>query len=348
MIPVQNIYYMLSYAFKILQEERYEKVAAEECENAAELCAAILEKGITAQLKRGIQRGYVERTEPLTVPRGKIEVSQSIREMSHIKKQLVCTYDEYMTNTYMNRVIKSTVHLLLHSDISLERKKKLRKLLKYFYEVELLDVKRINWHMDFNRNNQTYRMLIGICYLIVHGLLQTENEGTLYLMGFKKPVIHRLFESFVYEYYRQEFPMLSVSAPIIRWKLDNDFDELLPVMRTDIMLSHSEKYLIIDTKYYERGILQSTRYGNQTIRSDHLYQIFAYVKNKEAELSGTSHTVSGMLLYAQTDTDEPLNHTYQMSGNKISVVSLDLNCHHSQIAKQLNAIVQEHFGITQQ
>lgn len=345
MIPVQNIYFMLSYAFKILKEERYEKVAAEECASAAELCAAILEKGITAQLKRGMERGYVERTEPLTSPRGKIEVSKSIRQMPSVKKQLVCTYDEYMTNTYLNRVIKSTVHLLLHSDISHERKKKLRKLMKYFCEVELLDTKQINWHMNFNRNNQTYRMLIGICYLIIHGLLQTETDGSIYLMGFKKPVLHQLFENFVYEYYRQEFPMLSVSSPVINWKVDDGYSELLPRMETDILLRCGGNVLIIDTKAYKR--LVQSHYDRRTIHSHNLYQIFAYVKNKEAELNGTSYTVSGMLLYAQTDADEPLNHKYLMSGNRISVVSLDLNCHHSQIAGQLNTIVQEHFGIIQ-
>lgn len=159
MIPVQNIYYMLSYTFKILQQERYKKVMVEEYENAAELCAAILEKGIASQLKRGMERGYEERTELLIIPKGKIEVSQSIMEMTHVKNQLICTYDEYMTNTYMNKIIKSTVYLLLRSDISLERKKKLRKLMKYFSDVELLDVRQINWHLNFNRNNQTYRML---------------------------------------------------------------------------------------------------------------------------------------------------------------------------------------------
>ena len=343
MIPVENIYYMLSYAFKILKQEQYKSVQAEEYKNAEELYAAILERGIAAQIKRGMQRGYVARTESLTIPRGKIEVSQSIRDMSHIKKQLVCTYDEYMTDTYMNRVIKSTVHLLLRSDITPERKKKFRKQMRYFCEVELLDVRRINWHMNFDRNNQTYRMLIGICYLIVHGLLQTETEGTHYLMGFSEPYFPWLYENFVYEYYQQEFPILNVSAPTIRWQLDNDFDELLPKMKTDITLSYNDKILIIDTKAYERII--QTHYDRRTIRSAHLYQIFAYVKNKETELSSTSHTVSGMLLYAHTDTDEPLNYTYLMSGNQISVVSLDLNCHHTEIAVQLNKIAWNYFGV---
>lgn len=56
MIPIQNIYYMLSYAFKILNEQGYKRIATEEFANTAELMAAILAKGITVQLKRGLEK----------------------------------------------------------------------------------------------------------------------------------------------------------------------------------------------------------------------------------------------------------------------------------------------------
>lgn len=52
MIRIQNIYYMLSYAFQVLNEDGYKQVATEEFENAAELCTAILIKGVSSQLKR--------------------------------------------------------------------------------------------------------------------------------------------------------------------------------------------------------------------------------------------------------------------------------------------------------
>ena len=46
-----------------------------------------------------------------------------------------------------------------------------------------------------------------------------------------------------------------------------------------------------------------------------------------------------MLLYAQTDEAVQPDNTYMMSGNRISVKTLDLNCDFSVIAAQLNAIV---------
>lgn len=70
------------------------------------------------------------------------------------------------------------------------------------------------------------------------------------------------------------------------------------------------------------------------------------MKNKEYELRGKEHKVSGMLLYAKTDEDVYPHHVYQMSGNQITVRTLNLNLTFSDIAKQLNEIVESHFGIT--
>ena len=82
------------------------------------------------------------------------------------------------------------------------------------------------------------------------------------------------------------------------------------------------------------------QYGTNTLHSNNLYQIFTYVKNKEFELKDCEHTVSGMLLYAQTDEDVIPNNTYQMSGNQISVHALNLNQNFSEITKDLDSIVK--------
>ena len=50
-----------------------------------------------------------------------------------------------------------------------------------------------------------------------------------------------------------------------------------------------------------------------------------------------------MLLYAATDEAIQQDNVYQMSGNQISVKTLDLNQDFSEIAAQLKAIVDTHF-----
>jgi len=341
-IPVQNIYYMLAYAFQVLNENGYKDIATEQFDNVGELCAAILAKGVSIQLKRGLGKEYVSQTEPLSSLRGKIDIAESIKTQSVLRKQLVCTYDDFTVNSYMNRILKSTMELLIRSDISKVRKKELRKLLVFFGDVDSIDVHDINWGLQYNRNNQSYRMLISICYLVVKGLLQTNTAGTTKLMDFlDEQRMCRLYEKFILEYYRKEHPEVKASASQIHWQLDDDFGAMLPVMQSDIMLSKGSATLIIDAKYY--GHTTQSQYGVNTLHSGNLYQIFTYVKNKDAEYGDQPHTVSGMLLYAQTDEVVQPNHVYHMSGNKITVRTLDLNLPFSDIAKQLDGIVATHF-----
>lgn len=344
MIPIQNVYYMLSYAFQVLNEQGYKNIATEKFNNTAELMAAILTKGIAVQIKRGLGKEYIPQTEPLSALRGKIDIAESIKTQTMLKKQMVCTYDEFSVNGTMNRIIKSTVELLLSSDISKARKKELRKLMVYFGDVEPIDLYTVNWNIQYNRNNQTYRLLISICYLVVKGLLQTNSDGSTHMMEFvDEQRMCRLYEKFILEYYRKEYPEITANASQIPWQLDDGIRTMLPVMQTDIMLTYKEKVLIIDAKYYTHTT--QSQFDTHTLHSGNLYQIFTYVKNKEIELATQPHEVSGMLLYAKTDEAVLPNNTYMMSGNKISVKTLDLDCDFSEIANQLNRIVEMHFGL---
>lgn len=342
MIKIQNIYYMLTYAFQILKEQGYANCATEEFENTADLLSAILVKGVTVQIKRGLNRTYVEKTESLSCLRGKINVTESIRQQTIIKQQLVCTYDEFSPDSYMNRILKTTMELLLRYDITKIRKKELRNLLLYFKDIKTLDIYNINWKFRFHRNNQSYQMLMSVCHLILKGLLQTTADGSVKLMHFlDEQRMCRLYEKFILEYYKKEHPEIKASASQISWQLDDEFSSMLPIMQTDIMLSKENTTLIIDAKYYTHTT--QTQYSSNTLHSGNLYQIFTYVKNKDAEYGEVPHTVSRMLLYAKTDEVIQPNQIYHMSGNKISVRTLDLNQPFKEIANQLDNIVKEHF-----
>ena len=345
MIPIQNVYYMLSYAFQVLNEQGYKNIATEQFHNTAELMAAILEKGIALQLKRGLVKEYIPQMEALSSLRGKIDITESIKTQSMMRKQLICTYDESSVNSTMNRIIKSTVELLLCSNISKQRKKSLRKLMVYFGEVDFIDLHTVNWNVQYNRNNQTYRMLISICYLVVKGLLQTQSDGRKKLMDFlDEQRMCRLYEKFILEYYRKEFKnQIVANASQIPWQLDNEENAMLPVMQSDIMLQRGDRVLIIDAKYYEHST--QVQFDKHTLHSGNLYQIFTYVKNKEYELKDKDHKVSGMLLYAKTDEEIYPNNVYQMSGNQITVSTLDLNKPFAEIVEQLNTIAKTHFEV---
>lgn len=338
MIRVQNVYYMLAYAFQVLHEQGYKNVATEEFDNVAELLSAILCRGVSVQIKRGLIRQYISREEALAAPRGKLEIGESIKTQVIRKKQLVCNYDEFSVDAYPNRIIKTTMDLLLRGSISKARKKEIRKLMIFFDGISILDIHSINWDIQYDRNNQTYRMLIAVCRFVIKGLLQTTGDGSTKIMDYADDqTMAKLYEKFILGYYQREHPELKAYSPQIAWQVTDGYRTLLPTMQSDIVITNkaAKKTLIIDAKYYTHNMQMKAPYMTQTLHSGNLYQIFTYVKNWSA---APDEVVSGMLLYAGTDDAIQPNNDYQMSGNQISVKTLDMDCDFSKIAAQLDSI----------
>lgn len=338
-ILVKNIYYMLCYAFRNLESVAEVSSNAEKFNNIQDLFSIILYKGISHQLKRGLNREYEEKQEQLSTVRGKININETIKTNSLSEKKLICEYDEFSENSYFNKVLKSTCLLLLRKgDIKKENRKLLKKILIYFSEIEETDLKRVEWtKISYHRNNVTYKMLINICYLIVKGLLMTTDNGELVLNKFlDNQQMHSLYEKFVLEYYKKHYPELMPQNSIIQWNVPSNSSgiEFLPSMKTDITLTKGNKTLIIDTKFYSHSL--SINFDKISYLSNNLYQIFAYVKNKDVNQTGN---VKGILLYAKTE-DEILTeeNTYNMSGNEISIKVLDLNIDWNSITSKLDNI----------
>ena len=344
-ILIKNIYYMLSYAFTTLKQSNYEEIVKEKFDNIHNLFAAILAKGIGQQLKQGLYREYRNQKEDMSVMRGKIDMSGTIRNKLARKQLLTCGYDELSENNLLNQILKTTVMLLIrHEKVDSERKSALKKEMLFFSNVDTTELNCIKWSsIRFQKNNQTYGMLISICQFIAEGMLFTTEQGEYKLASFiDEQRMCRLYEKFILEYYTQTFPELTVKASRIPWVLDDGISTMLPVMQSDITLSSGSHVLIIDAKYYAHTT--QVQYEKHTIHSNNLYQIFTYVKNKDFSLGSIPHTVSGLLLYAETEETIQPDHVYQMSGNKISVKTLDLNLPFDNIRAQLDAIVAVHFG----
>ena len=338
---------MLSYAFTTLNQGGYEDIQTEKFENLHNLFAAILSKGIGRQLKQGLYREYIGRTENLAVVRGKIDMPGTIRNHLVRKQELTCEYDELSEDNLLNQVLKTTAMILLrHAEVDAEHKNNLKKGLLFFSNVSIIDPLSIPWSaIRFQRNNNTYRMLISLCQLILEGMLMTTEDGDYKLASFvDEQRMSRLYEKFILEYYAKECPQVKATASQIPWALDDGMGTFLPVMQSDITLTQGNQVLIIDAKYYTHTM--QTQFEVNTLHSANLYQIFTYVKNRDTEFGDQPHRVSGMLLYAKTDEAIQPDNTYQMSGNQISVKTLDLNQEFPEIAKQLNEIVELHFPST--
>jgi 5-methylcytosine-specific restriction enzyme subunit McrC len=332
---------MLSYAYKSLRQNNYDEIKTEYFENVHDLFAAILAKGISSQIKHGLVREYIERQDNLSTVKGKINLRESIQLKMRKDPRISCCFDVLSENNYMNKILKSAALSLVYNKyVKRENKDELKKVILFFSDVDKLEPSAITWHrLNYNRINTSYRMLMNVCYLVLHDLLLTTEDGKQKLAAFlDDQQMSRLYEKFILEYCKKHFSIFYPASKEIKWDTKGT-ENFLPKMQSDIMLVNGSKKLIIDAKYYSE--ILKTQYAAEKIRSNHLYQIYAYVKNEDKNNTGL---VEGLLLYAKTDENVIPNVTYELGGNRISVKTLDLGLEFAGIEKQLYRIVNEWTG----
>lgn len=343
-IFIRNIYYMLSYAFQELKRRSYENIGKEDFERVQDLFAEILYRGMSMQLKQGLYREYIELHDTLPVLKGKLDIKETIRNRILQKNVLSCEYDELSENNVFNQILKTTAFILIQEKtVSHPRKVKLKSLMPFLDGVDIIDPFCIRWNMlRFQRNNQTYKMLMNICFFVLDGMLMTDESGAYKMATFSDEHMNRLFEKFVLEYYKIEHKELSANSEQIEWDIDiakSPVIDFLPSMKTDITLRKAGHCLIIDTKYY--GSMMQSNFNKQSIHSGNMYQIFTYVKNVDRDSSGD---VEGMLLYARTQEEIAPDLDAVFGNNRIRVSTLDLNKDFKDIASQLDTIANSTFA----
>ena len=340
-IFIQNIYHMLSYAFKELKKNNFISVTNEKFDNILDLFAELLYRGVSLQLKQGLHRNYIEINENLSTLRGRLNLSDTLKLKASGKHKLNCDFDEYSVNNTFNRILASTLGLLIkHAQVKAVRKSKIKKILPFFSEIESIDLKNIRWNrLRFDRNSKAYQLLIYLCYFIVNNYLFSQEKGSFkHIAVSDTQAINRLFEKFVLEFYRYHYPDLKAASRQIDWNIDKEDStatDILPVLQTDIMLTFPNRTLIIDTKYY--GKTMQSYHDKKTIHSNNQNQIFTYVMNHDKEGNGKT---DGMLLYAKTNEEiHPDGHITYPKGNKTYYRTLDLYQDFENIKSQLDSIV---------
>lgn len=338
-IFIKNVFYMLTYAFQELSGNNYASMAVESFDGIQDLFAEILTRGVAAQLKRGLHRRYVEQTGALATLRGKPLIGATLRHKANGRQRIECEFDEYSPDNLLNRIINSTLRLLLRStEVKRERKGAIRNIMPYFDRIGEVNLREVKWtSLRFDRNAGIYRMLIYICYFIVSDLLLSTEEGKYRQESFMEERMCRLFEKFVLEYYKRHHPECNPTAKRIEWNLEKTVAtaEILPILQTDVVLTIGDRTLIIDTKYYGKTLQE--HYDKKTIISHNQNQIFTYVVNHDANHEGKT---DGMLLYAKTREEiQPDDMIQLKDGNRIFYKTLDLNRDFEGIKIQLERII---------
>lgn len=340
---IKNVYYMLCYAVELASMGEIEEVDKEEFDNIQDLFAWALSESLGKLIKRGLYREYVGHQEDIPGVKGRIHIYDSIKNISANKHLLSCEFDELSENNLINQILKTSSILLMGSEeVKPANKESLKKRMMYFSDVDCIDPLSIKWDtIRLHRNNINYQFSLLISQLVIEGMLQSPENGVYKLNKLiDDDKMSKLFEKFILGYYSKEHHELKASASYVDWNLEkpSEYLGILPSMQTDITLSHGDDILIMDAKYYSSAYQE--RYDKKTFKSNNLYQIFTYVKNEAA--NHPDKKVSGMLMYLKTD-EEVERSDFLMSGNKISILSLDLYQEFEEIRKQLDDIANSYF-----
>jgi 5-methylcytosine-specific restriction enzyme subunit McrC len=239
---------------------------------------------------------------------------------------IACVVDELSHNVLHNRIIRTTLHRLA-SVTAVDRglRQELRLLEKELDHVPQLALRAEHFaRSQLHRNIAFYRFLLHVCELCFFALLAEERHGEYRFKDFVRDEIRmrKVFQEFVYNFYRVEQRHFRVSSERVEWDTryaDPQALSLLPEMLTDVCMDSSSRKIVIECKYTP-DVLQE-RWGKLSGRSAHLYQLFAYLKHLEPR--GGPHThAEGLLLYPTVM--HSVDFTFETQGHALRVVTLDL------------------------
>lgn len=335
-IPIQNIYFLLCYAWDKLDEKDVVDVDPVGISELVDLFARILRNGTYHLLKRGFDRNYVSHDEWTGRLRGKIKFD-IVAKTGAVTATLPCEFDELSYDVLHNQLLKATIRRLIRTDgISRVNADALGGLIRQLSEVRDIEItSRLFGQVQLHRNNRFYEFLMKVCELVHHSLLISETSGRTKFADFTRDRqrMAMLYESFVRNFYRLE-SRYAVKREDIRWTWiaeDEASSEFLPKMQTDISLAAPDRKIIIDCKYTPEVTQQY--FGSETLKSGHLFQLFSYLENLPA---GNEHC-EGMLLYPTAA--KPISASYTHKGHKIRIRTINLGQPWPKIHDDLLALV---------
>jgi len=284
-IPIQNLYYLLTYAWDHFQPGEMQDIASEDCPDLANLFAKVLACGLKHLTRRGLDREYVPHTEELSRLRGRFQLLASERRMSRLRGRMICDFDDLSHDVLHNQILRTTAHRLLScTDLTPANRHALRLASDPLHHVSLIRITSATFgRVQLHRNNRAYRFLLNLCELIQRNLLPNEESGTHRFQDILRDevVMHSLFEKFVRNFAARHCAGASVSAKQIAWHVtaaDNALAQL-PGMVTDVTIEWPERKLILDCKYYREALV--ARWKDKKLHSANLYQLLAYLQRHQ-------------------------------------------------------------------
>ena len=260
--------------------------------------------------KKGLKSAYIQQEDNLRYYKGKLVVSEHIRQNMVHKEKFYVSYDEYQVNRPENRLIKATLLKLQKITSDNYNAKEIRQLLSYF---ELVDTSA-NYQKDFtqviiDRNTREYELILlwSKVFLMNKSFTTFAGEDAARALLFP---MEKVFEAYVADNLRRIMrgSKWHVSTQDKGFYLFESPRKQF-ALRPDIVLEkHGEAPIILDTKW--KRLVNDAR-KNYGISQADMYQMYAYGKKYNAS--------EIWLLYPKTEEMNNMNGFVFDSGDGIKV-----------------------------
>lgn len=344
-IPIANVYYLLCYAWRHMEESDVVDVSTlEELDQVHDLLGHVLAAGTFQLVRRGLDRGYVEIRDDLAGIRGKLDMGEMAKRAMRARGRAACVFEELSYDVPHNQILRSTLATLLRlPQLGRRVRSEVRGAFQRLEGIKVIRVDRQAFRrVQLDRNRRRYRLLLAICELVHDSLLVDRKTGEMVFRDLREdyPRMAALFEEFVQEFYRREQRRYRVNrgGRRVRWMDAQGATEsdhaLIPQMQADVLLDAPDRRIILDAKFYGEAL--SDRWGAPKLRSGNLYQLLAYLRNREAtEPGGARH--EGVLLYPVVG--RPVAADIRLEGFRIQARGIDLTQHWRRIHEDMLSVV---------
>ena len=330
-IPPENLYCVLCYAWERLDRLKAvpDDVRTSTFDLPQDLLARLLHDSFSLVLRRGLDRGYRERGEDTRRPRGKLDLPRTVRRALRVRGEVRVRYEALSRDVLSNQIVKTTMQRLASVEkLNTGLKEKLTRLVQRIADVGDVEPREgLFRRVQIHRNNTDYGFLLDLCRLIARHLFPEACAGAVRFRDFTtdEREMGRLFEGFVRGFIRTEHPRLGVRGhKSISWDALPEGDAVLrfPIMETDLYVPGAGgPSVIVETKCVSEPFARGGGASTDSLRSDHLYQLFAYLTN-HARSYPTEPPALGVLLYATAGTT--FDYRYRLHGHPLWVSSIDL------------------------
>jgi len=343
-IPIRNVYYLLCYALKAWDaEEDADLEALEGMEHVHDLLGHILADGVFRLVRRGVDQGYQEFQREIAGVRGKLDLGTTLKEGLLMRGRTACLVEEFTPDVVHNQILLATLHRLaavpglgrqVRADVGLAGDR--------LAGVSRVPLRRALFRrVQLDRNQRQYRFLLSICQLVLESSLVSEDRGETRFRDFRRNrrLMWRLFELFVANFLGREQAAFHVAGQArVDWfgAVARSPGALrhVPRMLPDVVAESTARRIVLDTKFYSKPL--SARYGRPRLPSSNLYQMVAYLSNRQAARpEGPRH--EGILLYASVGEDVRIDLTLQ--GYRLQARTLDLSRPWPEIREELLGVL---------